>query len=43
MDTLLPKVPALPLDIFNFTTMDPRVNIARVALALAANVTLFAW
>ena len=43
MNTLLPEVLVPPSDIFNFATMDPRANIACAALALAANVALFAY
>ena len=43
MNTLLPEVLVPPSDIFNFATMDPRANVACAALALAANVALFAY
>ena len=43
MNTLLPEVLVPPSGIFNFATMDPRANIACAALALAANVALFAY
>ena len=43
MNTLLPEVLVPPSDIFNFATMDPRANVACAVLALAANVTLFAY
>ena len=42
MNTLLPEILVPSSDIFNFATMDPRANIACAALALAANVALFA-
>ena len=43
MNTLLPEILVPPSDIFNLATMDPRANVECAALALAANVALFAY